>query len=448
LTVTLSTKQATSSKIADRLDLVGSRVASAQAARIRLCNQDWNVFEGQGMVAPSGKSFNGQGLLWNCNCRLCSFCVAKVSRRNRKISDFIVDNQPPETYVFGRRVVPYEWRYVVPTMPDDALVGLSLYRQRQIFYHAWRLFSTKSQWFKEVVSGGIKTEEHTYNEFRDDSPNPYHYHGNLLLYCQFLDQKKFKEEWTKALKAAFKKYGVEWQCRTGYKKFILSLYCFLYSKPSMDLYNLVCLRAAMCGLANVYLKRVVNYEVNEDHPTQISVKNAVKYITKYATKPQTWEEIPTDDLREVVENRRFWRMFEVFGSCRKTALPIRPKAVTRCASAPVIVNYRAGELISQLSNGCFYVHTPNINAKSLPFAVANPSNAPPKERKKSWFYRVSTGITSVEKYKNEIINNFILIRSYRIKQLQALYPLAKFRMLDGAKFHGNGCICGSCPLAH
>ncbi len=444
--MTISLKQTTSNKIADRLDLVGSKIASALSDRIRLCNQNWNLCEGRGLVSgTTGATFNGRVLLWNCKSRFCSFCVSSLSRRSRKISNYIIENQPTEDYLYYNKRTPYEWRFVVLTMPDDSLIGLSLFHQREVFYHAWRLFSTKSEYFKKVVSGGIKTEEFTH----DSAPNPFHYHGNLLIYCQFLDHKQFKKDWTKAVRASFKHFGLKWQCRTGYDKFILSLYCFLYSKPSMDLFKFVCLKAQMCGLVNVYLKRVVNQSVNEDHPTQISIKNAVKYITKYATKSQTWEEIPLSDLKEITENRRFWRMFELFGSCRETALPIRPKAVKTAPQPVVVVNPRAGEIIPSLSNGRFYVHTPLINATNPAFTPANPSHAPPKKpKKKSWFYRISNNLITNEKYRSELINNFIHIRQFRIKQLQALYPNAQFRMLDGAEFHGNDCICGACPFAH
>ncbi len=445
--MTLFLKQNSSNKIADRLDLVGSKVASALSDRIRLCNQNWNLCEGQGLVnGKTGATFNGRVLLWNCKCRLCGFCVSSISTRNRKISNYIIENEPKKTYLFRNNPkTKYQWRFVVLTMPDDALIGLSLFHQREVFYHAWRLFSTKSEYFKEVVSGGVKTEEFTF----DSAPNPYHYHGNLLLYCQFLNQEQFKKDWTKAVKASFKHFGLDWQCRTGYNKFILSLYCFLYSKPSMDLFKLVCLRAKMCGLVNVYLKQVVDQRVNEENSTLISTQNAVKYLCKYVTKSQTWEDIPLSDLREIVENRRFWRMFEVFGSCRETAKPLRSKAVKATPKPVVIVNPRAGEIISLLSNGAFYVHSPTINATNPAFVPANPAHAPPnKPKKKSWFYRISNNLITNEKYRNELINNFIHIRQFRIKQLRSLYPTAKFRMLDGAKFHGESCVCGACPLGY
>ncbi len=415
--MTLFLKQNSSNKIADRLNLVGSKIACALSDRISLCNKNWNIAEGQGLVnGKTGATFNGRVLLWNCKCRLCAFCVSSISTRNRKISNYIIENQPPETYFCGRYEVSYEWRFVVLTMPDDLLIGLSLFHQREVFYHAYRLFSTKSKYFKKVVSGGVKTEEFTF----DSAPNPYHYHGNLLLYCQFLDHERFKKDWTKYVKASFKHFGLTWQTPKTKSK-----------------------------LLNVYLKRVVDQRVNEDHKTLLSVQNAVKYLCKYVTKSQTWEEIPLSDLREIVENRRFWRMFEVFGSCRETAKPLRSKAVKATPKPVVIVNPRAGEIISLLSNGAFYVHSPTINATNPAFVPANPAHAPPtKPKKKSWFYRISNNLITNEKYRNELINNFIHIRQFRIKQLRSLYPTAKFRMLDGAKFHGESCICGACPLGY
>ncbi len=415
--MTTSLKQHSSNKIAARLDLVGSKVACALSDRISLCNQNWNLCLGEGMVSgTTGATFDGRVLLWNCKSRFCSFCVSSLSRRSRKISNYIIENQPAETYLYCNRITPYEWRFAVLTMPDDALIGLSLFHQREVFYHAWRLFSTKSKYFKKVISGGIKTEEFTH----DSAPNPYHYHGNLLLYCQFINQDQFKKDWTKAVKASFKRFGLTWQTPKTKN-----------------------------GLVNVYLKRVVNQRVNEDHKTLISIQNAVKYVCKYATKSQTWEDIPLSDLKEITENRRFWRMFEVFGSCRETAKPLRLKAVKTAPQPVVIINPRAGELISSLSNGGFYVHSPTINATNPVFAPANPAHAPPtKLKKKSWFYRISNNLITNEKYRNELINNFIHIRQFRIKQLRSLYPTAKFRMLDGAKFHGESCICGACPLGY
>jgi hypothetical protein len=415
--LTISLKQTTSNKIADRLDLVGSKIASALSDRIRLCNQNWNLCEGKGLVnGKTGATFNGRVLLWNCKSRFCSFCVSSISSRNRKISNYIIENQPTEDYLYYNKKTPYEWRFAVLTIPDDLLIGLSLFHQREVFYHAWRLFSTKSKYFKKVVSGGIKTEEFTH----DSAPNPYHYHGNLLLYCQFLNQEQFKIDWTKYVKSSFEHFGIRWE------------------KPKTK-----------SKLLNVYLKRVVDQRVNEDHKTLISVQNSIKYLCKYVTKSQTWEEIPLSDLKEITENRRFWRMFEVFGSCRETAEPLRKLKAVKTAPKPVVVVNPRAEVISSLSNGRFYVHTPTINATNPAFTPSNPSHAPPKkEKKKSWFYRISNNLITNEKYRSELINNFIHIRQFRIKQLQALYPTAKFRMLDGAEFHGNDCICGACPQGY
>ncbi len=385
-------KQELSNSIADTLETACSKVSRALAARLRLCNNSKNLFLAKDLHNADFELFDGEGSLWCCNSRLCSFCVAKLAKRSRKIANYIIENQPKKH--------SHKWRFVVLTMPDDALIGLSLYKQRQVFNDAWRWLSTKSEWFKKTIDGCIKTEEFTVDVSR---LNIFHYHINLLTYSAFPSESRFKTEWTEALKHSFKKHNVAWHCPTSN------------------------------GLANVYMKLVVDYRIENNHSTKISEQAAVFELCKYVTKAQSWEQMPIQQLAEVAENPRFWRMFEVLGSCRQTAKPIRPNAAKKAVKTALNVII-SNAIINSNLNGYTYFNNKCITVLNFFLKIANQSNAPPKTKKLSWIFRIQNGITTLTDYTNELENDFVKARKFRVEQLRKKYIYATFKTFDGYAF--------------
>jgi hypothetical protein len=251
----------------------GASVVQGLADRIFQCAQRENDFTADDMHnAETGELYAGRGSLWSCNSRICPKCVAKLSRRNRRIARHVFDTEK----VF----VGEHWFFLTFTMPDLLLKEFPLLSCRAVINDAWRKFS-RSAWFAKVIRGGMKSEEFTVG--RQDQ---YHYHIHSLAICRnritsdnFIE---IRREWTKALKFSFKKHGVKFQCNTR------------------------------DGYANVNVQKVYNKRA------------AVMELCKYLTKSESWSKIPPEQLADIATVERFPRMFEVFGACKATAKGLQP----------------------------------------------------------------------------------------------------------------------------
>jgi hypothetical protein len=448
--LTTKEKQNLSVLIADRLVTIATPECVALAARLLHCAGNSNLFVGVDMqdAANPTRKFVGRGSLGTCNSRFCPFCNAKPSRRNRKIAEYIVRNQP--------KLPNHFWRFIVLTMPDDCLRHLSYLQQREIFYEAWVLFSQKNQWFDDTFTEGvIKTEESTYKIARAVAGNGYHNHGNLIAYSEKPHHLELKKNWTLCLKAVFKRFGITWVC------------------PTKN------------GYANVYIKLIVAGKVSKNSKTHISEVDAIRYVCKYICKPSDWLDVPLSDLQELAEKSRFPRQFEVVGKFKKIAQQMeKPKFVP---PVPFLINYRQHGTIWMLNTGgyiydksislnfdhcksCCDCHNSPVVASRTPSSWLSyseqslnlkntvprmscscnspppPPPPPPPPRRKSWFLRIKNREISVAAYKIELIQQFKDARDYRIKQLRENHPTAKFRLLNGFEFHGVDCSCGRCPI--
>jgi hypothetical protein len=384
----LQYKRQSSNEMVQRLKAIPeNKIIQAIIYRLEKCNEKQNLWVAEDLHTAEGECFPGRGTYSSCGSRFCSQCVSIPSRRNAKIANYILD-----------KLKHRDLRFVVLTMPDDALSHLSLLQQHDVFYYAWRLLTKKSKWWKAFVRGVIRSDEFTAKLNRK---NLYHYHGNLLLDCLYLFHLTLKKEWAKYLKKSFKHFGIKWDC------------------PTKN------------GLPDVYIKRIVA-KVN-DEKKEISREKVISELCKYATKPQDWDNVPIEDIAEIIELGRFPRMFEVLGSCKAIAKEIRPKPQQNAVNSPESTINERDNFNSNL-NTDNYVHTNFITVPKTPASSNHFGRPPPKPKQKSWFRRLQENEITLEQYKIEY--SFTILRTIRFRkiQLRKKYPFATFQTLDGQSF--------------
>ncbi len=377
-------KQTLSAAVAARLETAAdAETVRALAYRIKACNQNQNLFAAADLhSAETGELFSGRGSLWACGSRFCSNCVGRLSRRSGKIAEFVFTNQPAKPF--------HDWRFIVFTMPDNSLAGLPLSKHHDVFYHAWRHLSTKSEFWKKKVSGAIKTEEFTLNA---DRQNVYHFHGNALAFGYFLDERKLKQEWTKALKISFARFGIDWHCETAN------------------------------GLADVQISRV----------SKSNARKTISELVKYVTKPQDWQKIPAEHLADVAANPRFFRAFELSGSCRTVAKALRPNQPENALTSQPTAESETADFHTHADERA-YVHTKLITVPNFLLPPERIWKPPPRPRRKSWFLRISAGELTAADYKIELSADIESAISFRKAQLRAKFPFAEFETLSGETF--------------
>jgi hypothetical protein len=355
----------------------------AQAERIKRCCSDDNLFVGEDFHTSDGELFEGKGSLWACNSRLCPNCVGKLSKRNRRIIRYVIENQ--------KLLVGENWYAVNFTLPNLNLKDVELPLIAEIMQAAWKRFCAletrkdkKSNWFQKTIRGGFKNCEFTYTE-----NEIYHYHLHTLLVAKSrIGRDNFTEirrHWTKAITFAFAKFGIELKIN------------------SKD------------GLANVYVeKRKFNSRNRE---------KTISELCKYVTKNESWSEIPLEQLETIVAVPRFWRMFESFGVCRQTARKMSEKTVKTPANADI-------ETVNQSANpnDDAYLDTKeSINRRETELLKEGR-----RERRVSWRIRVKE--IPLWQYKMELADEIEEVQRFRKFQLQRKFEFATFQTLDGEVF--------------
>jgi hypothetical protein len=355
----------------------------AQAERIKRCCSDDNLFVGEDFHTSDGELFEGKGSLWACNSRLCPNCVGKLSKRNRRIIRYVIENQ--------KLLVGENWYAVNFTLPNLNLKDVELPLIAEIMQTAWKRFSSletrknkKPTWFQNIIRGGFKNCEFTYTE-----NEIYHYHLHTLLVAKSkIGRDNFVEirrQWTKALTFAFDKFGIELKIN------------------SKD------------GLANVFVeKRKFNSRNRE---------KTINELCKYVTKNESWREIPIDQLETIVAVPRFWRMFESFGVCRQTARKMNEKTVQASENAEFENVNGSADL-----NKDAYLDTKEL------------INRQPNElldkwkrvRRVSWRIRVKA--IPLWQYRMELADEIEEVQRFRRIQLQRKFEFATFQTLDGEVF--------------
>ncbi len=302
-----------SRRIAEHLSTAADDLTRRIAFRIDLCNEPENIFIGESLpTCRDDRTFDAHGVLWSCGSRLCNFCVGRLRRRNGEILQSVIDAESK------RLRLGYHFFYIVLTQPDFALIGQPLSVQRKVMYDAHRLFYQSDYW-NDLSYGSCKTEEFTLG--KQNRKGHYHYHFNLLAVCRSRIQAanffEIREEWTRCLKLSFEQNGIAWDC------------------PTAD------------GLANVYVKKVVERDASRTDK-EISRRGVILEMSKYVVKPQSWSEIPVDELVEVIHQPRFWRMFELYGSFKQTAARIAREKEEKRVQSPFNFAYGQPRIIYAL----------------------------------------------------------------------------------------------------
>ncbi len=386
--------------------------------RLGHCIDDSNLYIGEDLHnRETGDCFDGRGSLWSCGSRFCAFCVGKPSKENRKKIRYGMDN--------AKLLIGENWYFPTFTMPDLALKTLPLPVIAEIQQTAWEKFAhyetneKKSKtWFQNHFRGGFKNCEFTVN---DSDTYHYHLHG-LMIGSYKIQRDKFYEirrEWTKALKFAFQKHNVEWECNTGNKNFIPALYSFLWSKPLMSLFLNAKDETKFFGLAVVNVVKV-------DFSNREKV---ISEISKYVTKSESWSKIPDGQLIEIASMARFWRMFESFGVCRRIVRRMKEKPATTKQTA-------VSDLLNLFSNlvSNTYLDTTFLIPSVLALLSEHFPNAPPKKKKKHWFLRLRDKEISLDDYADELEDTIAKVTNFRKIQLRRLYPYATFKTVSNLAF--------------
>jgi plasmid rolling circle replication initiator protein Rep len=381
-------------KLKYKQDLAGDVVAAlnrssenplmrAQAVRIERCCSDDNLFVGEDFHTSDGELFSGKGSLWACNSRLCPSCVGKLSKRNRRIMRYVIENQ--------KLLVGENWYVVNFTLPNLNLKDVELPLIAEIMQAAWKRFSAletrankKPTWFQKTVRGGFKNCEFTYTK-----NDVYHYHLHTLLVAKSKIQRdnfvEIRRQWTKALVFAFDKFGIDLKIN------------------SKD------------GLANVFVEKRRFNSANRE--------KTINELAKYVTKNESWSEIPIDQLETVVAVPRFWRMFESFGVCRQTARAMNERSVQASENA----EFENVNGSANLNNDAY------LDTKELINRRENESlEKGRRERRVSWRIRVRE--IPLWQYRMELADEVEEVQRFRKFQLQRKFEFATFQTLDGEVF--------------
>lgn len=245
------------------LDLIGlsqkiftdSKIVYALGVRIVQCNSRENLWQAQEIYSfETGEIFDGLGRYWQCGSRLCPYCAAANSRRNRKRIQTAIANY--------KQPIGESYRLITLTMPK---LGLPLEQTRKILSRAWTLFR-KRRWFKEKIPAGSKAEE-----FTVDKQGRVHLHLHLLASSRYFKDIDLKMEWSRVLEIAFHEAGIDLDEYLGGK------------------------------YAVVNLKRIWD------------VKKAIFEVTKYITKSSSFKFFNEAELIAFAKIPRFARSFELFG---------------------------------------------------------------------------------------------------------------------------------------
>ncbi len=350
--------------------------------RIWDCCQASNLYVADDLHdEETGEVYPGRGQLWACRSRLCPNCVGKLSKRNRKMARYVVENRRDV-------LVGTEWFFITLTMPDLSLKHLPLLECRSVINEAWRKFQ-RSRWFQNISRGGMKSEEFTVGEH-----NQYHYHLHLLAICRFKIKsnsfREIREEWTEALKFSFKKHNLKFDCNTSDK-------------------------LAVCHIQKVWNK-----------------EKAILEICKYVTKSTDWAKIPPAQLADIASIKRFPRMFEFYGVCKDRANEIRPEARNKNDEKHTYLDTKQITVnslhiifdVSEITDAFVYLSiASNISVKK--------SNAPPL---KSLTWRQKAEVWSREKCRQDRKKEIARCQTFRKRQLMEKFAFASFKTIDGKEF--------------
>jgi hypothetical protein len=347
--------------------------------RIYTCSERENHWIGDELHnTETGELYAGNGNLWSCGSKLCPSCVAKASNRSRKELKLSLKNQ--------KLLTGEMYQFITLTIPNP---NLSLIQTRTVIDRIWTLFR-KRDYFKQKIRGGSKSEEFTLTE------NGYHYHYHLLCVTRFLNFEQFRREWTECIKIAFRES------------------------------NLPCEFKTEDGLAIVKIKRLSSSESG--------LKGAIQEVCKYITKSDSWEKLPQKDLIEIASIKRFWRMFEIFGSFRT-----QRNANVVLESPNVFITYLLTKLVveilkyNQTGERITILDTKQISDGEDSLKEADlPEKVPKRDREMNWRDYIEQN--GLETYFEKLAEQVEKTRYARKCFLSLKYRFATFRTLSGVSF--------------
>lgn len=250
-----------------------AELLTVYAHRIRLCSQPSNIWTARDLHNSTGECFSGSGRFWHCGLKLCSYCVAKTSQRQRAILRRVIKEVPIRT--------GYNLQFLTLTIKNE---GVPLLDARAVFNKAWALFRGR-KWFQDHIRGGCKNEEFTL------TAAGYHYHAHAIVESRYVDYGEMRDQWTSCVREAYRE-----------TQFTLTV------ETSDELL-----------IANIQ-------KIN-------TIEGAIKECAKYITKSDSWSKIPQDDLLDFCRIRRYPRMFEMFGTFKQTRAAIADREAAADAAA-------------------------------------------------------------------------------------------------------------------
>lgn len=304
----------------------------ALASRITLCSDPLNQWQtSKAINFETGEEYAAVGRYWTCGSKLCPSCIADKAREHRKRLRAAIARQKHKR---GERL-----NFTTLTMPN---VGLSLIETRSIADRAWTLLRKRSL-FASLFRGGCKSEEFTV------TAKGFHYHFHLLTLGKWFLFQELRRTWTDCVRQAFADSHVPFEVMTR------------------------------DGLLLVKVQAVVGLE------------RAVQEVCKYITKSDSWTKMPVTDVGDIGLVRRWFRMFELFGSFADREAATGADLEERVSRSPI-------------------VHT-----KALSDGLAVPSLE---------YWRDFVVREGIERYEERLIYEYDVARQYRIRQLERQWPEA------------------------
>ncbi len=262
LTEKLAARQAATREIIHALQIAADRskwneenTLRALALRIEKCGSINNTYIAKdAWNHETGEAYDAIGQLWQCNSKLCVSCLATHARRNRKKLNDAINRQRLQ---HGER-----YSFVTFTIPNP---NKNIMVTRSIVDRAWGLFR-KRKLCVSLIRGGAKSEEFTL------TANGYHYHLHCIFLSKWLSYQEIRRLWTECVETAFAEAGIAFKVDTA------DGYCIVKVKPVSDL------------------------------------NGAIHEVCKYITKSDSWYKMRESDLIDLAMIKRWFRMFEMFGS--------------------------------------------------------------------------------------------------------------------------------------
>jgi Replication protein len=364
--------------------------ALGAATLMRQCGHVENVWHGEGLSSDAGESFEGFGVLYGCNVRLCPYCMnmrRRVSRARAR------DGMKQVRLANGEK-----WFLVTLTMPTLPANQASLFETMRVVYEAWGAFTKRGTW-DSLARASIKGVEFTLgqrhqDEGRDWTParDGYHVHIHLLAVARWIDVATLRREWSRCIKQTWEAHGIAQGINTK------------------------------DGLAVCHARIVTNRKIRKSGSV-ISYEGALSEISKYITKAESFLTIPEEQLIDVACVRRWPRMFELLGACR----------------APRSKKGQQPEIPASAESAADYLDTENLSSAEVErnrqlkeaLRATRPRAVPLRQRA-----FVSLLLGEWEKWGEELTEHVSDVRSYRRLMLSRRFPCATFRTLAGGLWYG------------